>query len=168
MFDNVQHALDYGTAVSVIGASFAFIWNLQKENREKAKELHRKLRIEQTIKVVNELLTLHQKGVQIARVAQKMAAGLEVEKEISGNDMIGFCMEFEAYIRFNSEVLLIPVAREQEGKILKDIGELVITWGSNMQLALEGKSKNVPQLFDLLDDITKKLKELMESVKIND
>lgn len=167
MLEGIELGLDLATAVSVIGASSAFIWNLRKENSEKAKDLQTKLRIEQTIKVVNDLLEIQKKGVQLINTVNDQLAGIKVEKEVNGIDFLVFCREFGQYISYNSEVLLIPVARPKEKKILEELRELMFSWHDNIQSALAGEAE-VPQFSKLLAIIADKLNELMESVKSRD
>jgi hypothetical protein len=162
---NLQLGFDIATAISVVGAAYAYIKNINKENDVNREAMLLKLRIEQTVHVVKDLLKIHEQGQEIARLATKASKGLKVDKVPTNNDMIEFCMDFERYVRWHSNVLLAPVAREAEKKILKDIRDEAVAWGTKMKNVAEGTSKDAPQLFTLLDTIASKLTELMNSVK---
>ena len=56
--EKIQLGLDIATAVSVIGAAVGLIFNMNSENKKEARINHNQLKIEQTIKVVDELLKL--------------------------------------------------------------------------------------------------------------
>lgn len=164
---NIQLGLDIATAVSVIGAAIGVIFNMKSENKNDIKLRHSQLKVEQTIKVVDELLKLLNEGSYIANLLAKEAGKVDIGSDTDNEIIVlDFCSKFYTHLRYNSIVLLTPIITKEESDILTSLKEKIEDWTTLYLEALNSPEKyDIPMFTTLLDLIYEDLIKFMSSIK---